>query len=234
MTNDDVVVRVAAHYAHDAGVLLLSDLGEDLRAAGLWPAEGESRQLYDVIDEIEGVSVVRDPAHKAYIVVVPAGREELAEQAIRYRGDVRLLRRLARVVLVAFCLDVQAPEQVYLRIEPPTRYAVSQCPLEEPYVLIEDQFRLPALLVEDVRGLTPEQTRKLAENVRDWASSHAIPIERLIPSPVKGAIGEPSGQNETTARAATALERLHSAQSSEVAARMIIPIDIALALSKMR
>lgn len=233
MTSDDILARVAAHYAHDAGVLLLSDLGEDLRAAGLWPVEGEPRQLYDIIDGMDGVTLVRDPSHKAYIVVVPSGREALAEEAIRRRADLQLLKRLPRAVLVAFCLDIEGPVQVYLRVEPPFRYAVGETTPGEPYLPIEEEFRIPALLVEDVRGLAPAHVQELAAKVRSWSAHHEIPIERLTRFAPKSAVTEQASKVTEAVKARNALERLHSAQSSDVAARMIVPIDIALALSKM-
>lgn len=232
MTPEDIQSRVERHYASSDDVLLLSDLGEELRDAGLWPIEGEPRQLGEVVAALAPkVSLVRDPEAKAYVVVVPAGREDLAEKAIERRHKLLLIRKLPRSVLLAFCADVVDNAEVFLDTESPHKYVVGDRPEGQSFVLVEPEYRVPGLYVDDSRTLPIEEAERLTSGISAWAERHGLDVRKWIVSErAERPDREVSRRRPGTS---SALERLLLAQSPEVAERLVVPVDIALALSRI-
>ena len=68
--------------------------------------------------------------------------------------------------------------------------------------------------------------KKLEANIREWAERHHVILDELkmnYQDPING-LSDRAGN--------TALERLRNAQSNDVAKRFVIPIDIAVLLSR--
>jgi hypothetical protein len=239
MIEDEIRARVGAHYAEPAkgeGVLMLSDLGAELRAANLWPLENDRRSLAEVTEQTSGVVVVRHPTLKAFIVVAPTSCAGLAHEALQRRDQIQMLRKLPRPILIAFCLDVDPSVPVHLRRHPPFRYVVGELNGSNgEYIAVEPIFRVPGLFASDPTKLTQEEMAKLAKAIAAWAARHGVQLEEFAKhgqSPTVSPTSRPESVRKPSP-GSNALERLLASQSPDVAAKMIVPIDIAVALSKM-
>lgn len=223
MIAEEIRRRVAQHYSEPGEALLLSALGKELVAASLWPIEGERRPLTKVVEEAVPELLVRaDPQVKAFVIIAPEGREDLVEAAFAKRRDDQLVKRLPRPILLAFCADTDQP--VSIRTSPPYKYRVG--PTDEGDLIpVEPEFRMPGLYIDESRNLPPE----LLGRIKAWAGAHKLDLTALTnPSPPptnRRQDAKPSGAN--------ALERLHDAQPEEIRCRLVVPLDIALALSRL-
>jgi hypothetical protein len=231
MTPDDLRDRVNRYYASDAasdGPLLLSTFGKILRREKLWPIDGETRSLASVIADLApDLVLTRDPDAEAFVVITPKGKEEIAVQAIERRQDLNLLKRLPRAVLLAFC--AQTPDAVYLRCRPPYRYSIDERPPDEGYIRVDPEFRMPGVFLDESRNLSPPNTQRLMHGVRRWAARHNIDLKSMA-SERPSAVAQVAAEQK---QAANALERLYQAQPPEWRDRLVVPVDIALTLSRL-
>ena len=227
MTPEELRNRIAHHYENSDRPLLLSDFGKGLREAGLWPIEGETRSLAELIPILApDVVVERDRAATAYVVVAPPGRRDIALAAIAQRRDLALLKRLPRAVLLAFCANTPGP--VHLRIQPPYRYLTDSAEADENHILVDEEFRLPGIFIDEAKNLPPSQVKQLSERIRAWAERHQVDLEKFM-QPSSAA----TASNFNEKPAANALERLYQAQAQGLRERLTVPLDIALVLSRM-
>jgi hypothetical protein len=130
---------------------------------------------------------------------------------------------------LSFCIDVGPDQRIFLRKEPPHRYSLEPHAGEE-YWEVEPDVRLPGLFVDDNRELAESDIERLTSNISRWAARHQVDLEALTAGTVKA-------KSEATVPApgrlaANALERLHNAQLPEMASRLVVPMDIALLLSR--
>ncbi|WP_454011471.1 hypothetical protein [Aquamicrobium terrae] len=237
---EEIKRRVISHYQTSNVPLLLSNFGKILRVEGIWPIEGEKRSLLELIESNRPeIGVIRDPKAKAFAIVVSQGNEAIAESAIAMRGDITFLENLPRPVILAFVVDKPDGKSIYLQTKPPFRYLVAdQCP--EGSVIIDDEFRKPGSFVDRPRDLSDEDISALADGIRKWATKHELTLDIFYEKDNRKADGgaptaripSPSGRTSFY-RNTTALERLLAAQPDDIAARMVVPADIALTLSKM-
>jgi hypothetical protein len=223
MIAEEIRKRVARHYSESADALLLSKLGKDLVASGIWPIEGERRGLTEVIDKETPELLLRaDPQVKAFIVIAPEGREDIVTAAFAKRRDDQLVKRLPRPILLAFCADTDRP--VSIRTSPPYQYRIGPSE-EEGFVPVEPKFRMAGVYIDESRNLPPE----LLGKIKDWAESHKLDLTALInPSPPPK-----STPQDAKPRGLNALQRLHDAQPEDVRGRLVVPLDIALSLSRL-
>jgi hypothetical protein len=227
---DAIKEAVRAHYAASEEALLLSHLGTKLRDEGSWP-DGEARSLAEFIEEeIPEVSVVRDKEVSAYVVVVPADKEDLARQAIELHKSRHLLRRLPKALLLAFFVDNQGVPVSVTRT-PPFKYALGEGNADA--IPLPDKYRFPGKLFIQVQNLSPAEVRELSSNVKDWAHEAGIDLDALIRADRTKEAPREAFRQAPAAAAASALERLFAAQLPDVAARMIVPFDIAVALGRL-
>lgn len=237
MIEEEIQKRVGAHYDRGDAVLMLSDLGVELRAASLWPPEGETKSLSEFVASVPNIKVVRDTIQKAFAVVVPSDKVGLAVAAIHHRANVRILRKLPRAAVVAFCLDNAPGIDVFLRREPPIKYLLGSKPDDPAFVPIEPEYRVPGLFIGELSSLEPHLAEELTAKIKAWGEAHRISIEDLFAHEQKTERQETT-QSSVKRQAfpplgSSALERLLAAQTPEVAAQLSLPIDIALALSRM-
>jgi len=92
-----------------------------------------------------------DPDAKAFVVITPTGREDIARAAFERRHDLSLLKRLPRAVLLAFCANTKQP--VRLRTTPPYRYSTDDPPPDDGYVLVDAELRTPGLFIDEALNL---------------------------------------------------------------------------------
>ena len=228
MTADELRTRVAQHYSASQEPLLLSNFGKELRLAGLWPKEEETRTLANVIRELAPeLSIVADPDAKAFVVITPAGREDIAHAAFERRHDLLLLKRLPRAVLLAFCANTKQP--VRLSATPPFRYSTNDPPPNDGYVLVDAELRTPGLFIDETLSLPPDDAQRLLSGLKEWARRHSIDLVKMASQPPP----PPSSRRPPAKLSANALERLYEAQPQEWRDRLVVPVDIALALSRM-
>lgn len=231
MIQNDLLTRVEKHYASTDRPLLLSELGQHLRQAGGWPPDGEARPLAEIVQALAPrLSLVRDPKARAYAIVVPAGKENLAKSAIEQRHKFQLLRSLPRSILLAFCVQAPAATDIYLRLEPPHRYVVGDKPDDPTYVPIEAEYRSPGLFLGADRHVAPEDAKRLMEGIESWAQRHDVQLDKLT-GPNKGT--GPAALVASPTKHTSALERLYAAQAPDISSKMMVPFDIAMVLSRL-
>ena len=230
MDGTDLLARVESHYRSSEKPLLLSDFGKELREAGLWPIPGEERSMAEVIrNEAPGIALTPDPSSPAYVVVTRSDDLLRANRAINNRRRNRLLSHLPRPVLLSFVADTGNAQTVYLRSSPPYRY--SHEPTHgEHWWPVEREFRRPGLRVDQVADLPENTAQELSDLVQRWAARHQIDLDELT---ARGPGPATHSSSKESRLPTSALERLHDAQAADVAGRLVVPMDIALYLSRI-
>jgi hypothetical protein len=233
MDGEDLAERVRRHYRATDKPLLLAELGVELRSAGVWPVEGDKRTLARALaDSAPDLAVLSDPGTPAYVVVTPKGEEERARKAFGARRRERLLRRLPRAVVLAFCADVGEGRRVYLRKTPPHRYSADP-DSSDGWWPIEPGFRSPGLFIDFNRPVGEGDAERLTQGMEAWAAQHSVDLDALAAAEAQSSARPPATVPDLPARTASnALERLCNAQPPELTARLVVPMDIALLLSR--
>lgn len=227
LLGDKVRELVNGHYARTSAPLLLSKLGLALREQNAWPPAGhDGSSLQKFIESLgdNDLQIVRDPAVPAYIAV--ATRDSLAAVsgviANRTKASTTVpdLEELPRSVLLAFCAQQNSGESVYLSKEFPFKYRTSPPSIDDrdQYWEVPPRYRRNGLMMSAVTGLGAADRLDLQKKIAKWCLDNGVSIESLY--------------RHQNARSANALERLIAAQPPGVAARMLIPSDIALLLSR--
>jgi hypothetical protein len=231
MIEDDITALVSSYYSNPhTGVLMLSNVGALLSKEDKWPPRDEDkRTLTEIAESTPGITLVRDVTAPSFIVVVPQGKEGLADEAIAQRKTRYFLRGLPRPVIVAFCLEVEEGKRVFLALNPRPIYYIGFVAPDAEHVEVDEDLRLPGLKVDELAALDGGDVAALEANIRAWCSRHEIPIA-FLSGPRSREVTPKSPPAEKTP--VSALERLYAAQSVEFAHRLIVPIDIALMLSR--
>lgn len=231
MIDDEIIEIVTEHYrTPGADLLLLSHLGKRLSDDDLWPALGDKRSLYEAVDAVEGIRLIRDENTPAYIAVVPNGSEQLAQKKIADRQKRNFLRSLPRALHLAFTLPVAADKSVFVKLLPKIIFRVGES-ASDGELPIDMDLRVPAEGAGEVDKMSVEDVEQLDANVRVWGVRYNVDLSELNrrirrPAPEKKQPPLPSPA------ASSALERLYAAQDPDVAGRMIVPIDIAVLLGR--
>ncbi|AMK26129.1 hypothetical protein [Sphingobium sp. TKS] len=229
MIENDIKALVEEHYKDPkAGLLLLSQIGMQLTEAGLWPSAHDKRTLYDAVEATAAVKAVRDDDAKSFIAVVLAGDEQRAIRAIDDRRKRHFLRGLPRALLLAFTLATPQDQIMSVLIGHKITYSVGP-ELAEGAIRVDEDLRLPGLTVMDIAALGDEEVEQIDTRVRAWCERHNIDPASLARMPAKPGPPAPA----PSFKGSSALERLYAAQDPDVAKRLTVPIDIALALSRM-
>lgn len=230
MIEDEIRKLVEEHYADgEAGILLLSDIGMRLTEENHWPPANDKRTLYEAAKATQGIALVRDESAKSFIAVVNEGDEQRAIRAIADRHKRFFLRGLPRAFLLAFTLDVAEGHVMTVRLGPRISYLTGTAP-EEGTIIVDQDLRLPGLDAINLSELPDADVEKLDTNIRTWCERHHVDPASL--ARVDRRLAKAS-LPPAAPRQSSALERLYAAQEPEIAKRLSVPIDIALALSRM-
>ncbi|HTK34949.1 MAG TPA: hypothetical protein VL358_06625 [Caulobacteraceae bacterium] len=220
-----VKALVLEHYKTAEVPLLLAALGTELRKRELWPPPGQQRTLASAIEGADdSLLIIRDPQTPTYMAVATLDTRSVVESAIAERSQKRFLSELARPILLAFCKE--GDRKIFVRREPPFRYYVGEPPDVAECVEVSDDYRMPGLYVDDPAQIPGDVALELAKRVRAWAADNSLNIENFFSEQ-----REAPKATKAPSRA-TALERLLAAQPSGVASRMVVPLDIAVQLSR--
>jgi hypothetical protein len=229
-----VKAKVRAHYAATRTPLLLSNLGAEIEKENAWPTDRGQRNLKQLILETcsPDLDIVRDKRSPAYIAVVtPDIRADVEAQIAQRFGENEVvpvrLEDVVKPVLLAFCINVD-DKPVYVKRTAPFRYEVGSVPDDRmgDYIVVEREYRRPGLRI-DHPHLLPHNDRKDLENrIQRWATAHGVQMEQFSRLDQE--------EKEVSDGGRTALDRLLAAQPSDVAARLMIPADIAQILSRIR
>jgi len=240
MPTTEIKERIIAHYKESNEPLLLSKFGKALRVEGVWPRENETRSLRAVIESMRPeVDVIRDETALAYAIVVAKGYEHIAHNAISMRKNDSFLQNLPKSVLLAFLAKTTQAEDVYLQTKPPFKYDISDEFSDSGSALVDKSFRIEAEYIDTVYDLPVDKRELLANNIREWASKHNLSLDifyrrRGILASIIETTRRPTSINQPppAPEKKNALERLQAAQPPGIAERMVIPLDIALLLSR--
>ncbi|WP_445502687.1 hypothetical protein [Microvirga sp. G4-2] len=242
-----VAEYVRDHYKKEnSRPLLLAELGSIITNNQWWPEDRGSQSLAELLSEPSSeLQIIRDPDTPAYVAVAVPETRDLVEKAIEARHAATLLSGLAKPVLVAFCVANPSGTKVYLRTKPPFRYSTKlPRPHElDDYFVIEDEFRRPGLQAERIERMAPADQVDLARKIKDWATSKGVVVQSLMRAEKtedqavtveQDNAGSEEGREAPSAlpEPRNALERLYAAQEPEVAATIVIPLDLAVALSR--
>ncbi len=222
------------HYSRSRSPLLLAALGLELNRKDAWPTDRRGRSLKQLIADLISpeLQTASDPGSPAYVAVFRPEDREVVDRAISLRRATPsagpALGDLARPVLLAFCVHAQAGAPVYLRRRAPFRYWIGTLPpdMQPDYVPVEPEYRRPGLKVGSPGALPPADRMDLVEKIANWATVHGIDLQELAsfkPQP-----------SSAYSESGSALERLLAAQPADLGRAIVIPADIALALSRMR
>jgi len=220
---------VAEHYRQNSSPLLLANLGLRLRNQNLWPSEqadGKPQSLRQLIEAAHDpdLCIVRDRSAPAYIAVTTAAAKPMMERYIERRSQTKAaipdLEALPLSVLLAFCVQAEPGERVFLHRSPPFKYQILSADDAAPteYVEVDQRYRRPGLKVSPVSELSASDRLDLQTKIAAWSRDKNIPVEGLY----RDAVNKNSN----------ALERLLAAQRPGLAAKIVIPGDIALLLSR--
>ncbi|MBY5610431.1 hypothetical protein HFO32_21135 [Rhizobium leguminosarum] len=233
MTKAEIISKAKSHYSNSSEPLLLSDFGKLLRNEKLWPVEGK-KKLAEYLEEMKpDIDVVRDGSAPSYAVVVLEDNRDIAEQAIKIRQDRSFLRSLPKSVLIAFVANEVPGARIYLQTKPPFRYQHSTLPPSDDYIEVPSGKRISGLHADEVLEWRVEAVRDLAAKVRTWLEDNGVVIEFVSRArPDTYITPEPTARKVIPTAGISMLERLYSAQPLGVAEKMVIPVDIALLLSK--
>lgn len=233
MIENDIVQIVREHYQKpDTGILLLSALGALLTKQGLWPTPNDKRPLLEITESIPEISLVRDEEAASYIAIVLVGEEQRATDTICDRHKRYFLRGLPRALLLAFTLDVADGQVMSVRLGPPVRYQAGP-PMGEGVIAVDSDLRLPGLDISDLSLVEAANIQRLEACIRTWCERNRIDPGSLVRMRSKSAPTHELPSPLVQPLHGNALERLYAAQQPDVAKLLIVPIDIALALSRM-
>jgi hypothetical protein len=230
MIEDKIRQIVAEHYQPgQTRPFLLSHIGARLAKDGDWPLPTDDRRtLRDVVEAIPDLSLIVDEQTPSFIAVVPVAEEKLAHNAIAKRRKLFFLRGLPRAVLLAFTTEIAEETPVYLLLGERITFVVGLAARPEGGIEIDANLRMPGLPIDQLNELDDALIEKLDGKIREWCARHEIAPAQLTrkraPVPLPS-IAISKGQS--------ALERLVQAQDPQIARRLIVPIDIALLLSRM-
>lgn len=230
MIEEQIEAQVRDHYSDaDAKVLLLSQLGKKLKDEGHWPPQNDSRTLTEIVEETAGVSLVRDENAKAFIAIVLAGSEQIANDAIEERHKRIFLRDVSRALLAAFTIEVDPKKNVYVHLKPKLKFSVDAQEVPDA-ILVDAKLRTPGLDVSDIRDLALDDVTRLDSNIRTWCNRHDVDFRAITWKQER-----PDTLAETEdSQASNGLERLYAVQDPGLAKRLVIPFDIAIELSRMK
>lgn len=230
MIENEIKKLVEEHYKDaEAAILLLSNIGMRLTKECLWPPANDKRTLYEAAEATPDIALVRDENAKSFIAVVKAGDEQRAVRAIADRHKRHFLRGLPRALLLAFTLDIADGQVMTVRLGPKISYLAGPA-VEEGAIIIDQDLRLPGLDAGDLAELPEADVERLDTNIRAWSERHHVDPASLGRVRRKAPIADPTASAPAQS---SALERLYAAQNPDVAKRLTVPIDIALALSRM-
>lgn len=218
---------VVEHYDNDSSPLLLSELGHRLQQRDLWPPkDAEGKTLRQIIEGAKDsdLQIIRNKDSPAYIAVATNATKELVEQWMARRsqvvGSVPSIEDLPRSVLLAFCVPVEADQQVFVEKSAPFKYVVGtaeEIDLDK-HIEVARRYRRPGLNVSSPAGLNASDRLDLQTRIAAWSRDMNIPIVRF--------------QRRTAVKPVSALERLLAVQPPGIAEKIVIPGDIALLLSR--
>lgn len=225
---------VRAHYETEQSPLLLAHLGVAIEKENAWPDDRNGRGLKRLLRDLlyPELDLIWDERSPEFIAVVtPDVRAKVLEQIERRQksaDNTLLLERIARSILLAFCIYVPGEEPVYVRRSPPFRYELKPPDPEVAgqYLIVEPEYRRPGLRIDRLDQLDPADRTDLSERIKNWAAAHGVAVEQFFHSDEARLGAALSDQ--------TALDRLVAAQLPEIARRLLIPADIAQMLARHR
>lgn len=238
MINDAILKLVKEHYAREEHVLLLSHLGKALKDLKLWPIESDGRSaLHDIIDDVEGVTVIRDDDAPSFILVTLTGDEARGRAAIEDHKRRVFLRTLPRALLLAFTLDLAEGQVMSVNLDGRLSYQGGP-EVAAGHTPVDEEFRRPGLDVREIRDLRPSDVVDLEAKVRGWCRRYGVAPESLAKKQVEWARRLREARTELAPPPpapdpGNALERLYAAQDPAQVQFLRIPMDLALTLSRL-
>ncbi|WP_148707845.1 hypothetical protein [Komagataeibacter melaceti] len=220
------------HYAKSDEPLYLAAVGQALRGERLWPIEGESRSLKDWLKTLEPhLYVLQDEIKPARIAIATPERKEDVQKIFQGLQHADLLNTLARPILIAFCVQGNDNNPVYVTKRPPFRYTLVEPDDRTNYHVIPSNLRLPGLKFTSIARMNPDEVASLGDRIQQWAEQTGVALDTMTQATAEAATSAPE---EVAVGTMSALDRLIAAQRQDLRDRLVIPADIAALLSRHR
>ncbi|MDQ1194346.1 hypothetical protein QE435_000036 [Rhizobium sp. SORGH_AS 787] len=169
--SDALYAALNHHYRNPhVGLLLLSDIGASLTASKIWPAPTENRRLKEIIEDLDGMSLRCD---RGFVVVVPNGYEQRADQVIEERRRLEFLRSLPKGLLLAFTTIATERQVVGVGIRGKLFYEAAAI-LGTGVRLVDDDLRVPGMEVSDLPSQRDDLLKLLYQNIHIWCDRHCL------------------------------------------------------------
>lgn len=220
MKTDDeaIITEIISYYENNTKPVLLAQLGAHLLRQGMKP----TGKLREVVDAIPGMTTVNHPTVLQMIAICRHNeKDETLKQLIGETGLLASIRRLSQAVLVAFCIELNEGNRIFLSKTNPPRYRISHEPLGDDYIEIPQDYRMSGTDIRSLAALDTRTAEDLYSNICKWAKDNNISIESLKkgPSPV-------SGPTLPVLSDSNALARFIRAQKPSIRHQIFIPLDI--------
>ena len=226
MLNEAIKKKVSEHYRMNADeLLLLSELGNKLRVENQWPILGENRSLLTIAKEIDGVHVILDENMPTFVAIIPSEKEHDKEKIMTIWHSRCFLRGLPKALLDSFTKNLDQNQDIFFNAEPNPGYRAGG-EVNGNEIIVDQDLRMPGIDAANISKISSQNVKKLEANIREWSERHHVILDelKLNYQDPKFSLSDRIGN--------TALERLRNAQSNDVAKRFVIPIDIAVLLSR--
>ncbi|MES9996509.1 hypothetical protein [Desulfovibrio aminophilus] len=221
LSNADLCQEVSKTLAEQTrGWIFLSSLGLRLRQSG-YTWEGK---LVSILERCDQIALIKDPLVKERILVCPIENKEKCEAQIGSKDAHRELAALPRALVLAFTIQVQQGQHVFVTLGDSVRYEIAQSASSDQQIMISDEYRDTSLPAYKLTELNSDQAKSLLNSITRWAKSNSINLEDLNWKSRSLQKQSAPGQN--------ALSRLLLAIPRDLRSQINIPADIAELLLK--
>ena len=228
-----VIEEVRRHYRNSQTPYYLAKLGVFFRENNIDVPTGVRVKDYLKNHFVDQLCVIQDSEVPAKIAVATREVEDSVRQQLADRSTEASIGapidfgRLPFSLISAFCVLRPSGSQVYFRTVRPFRYVVSPTAPDNPYVLIDENFRPSNLAGSFFQNLSAEDKRTIYASIEGWAAAKNIDLLTLYFDTRSGSFGREPMASTTSSNA---LHRLVEAQVPELRRKITIPGDIAVAL----
>lgn len=236
---DFIFDSVTSSYNERNVPMYLSELGECFLKKFGSPRSILGRGLREFITEhVSGVKIYSDKIIKQKILVYPseANIETIKSQQ---DGDVDSIdiSRVQNAVTIAFRKSVSDGKSVFIKIKRPINYIIEESGKNiSDYIEIEKEFMCSSVSQGKISEIPDVEASELKVKIEKWINKHGISVSDIYfnigrSDNIGARVSEAQGPFLT---GESALARFCNLQQLELRRKIIIPLDIAEYLSRMK
>lgn len=204
-----------------------------------------------IYNNVRGVEIISHPYVKQKVVIVPEGEVDLAQRFIGFplseeicpnEGGVKEgkkvdINRVQNAILIAFQKKVDPGMSVYVKISRPVQFSVlEKNPDDKLFIEIRKDLLRPCYPQKKAHQLSGEEADRVRDSISEWVLENSINIEDIYFDGRGGRRSSlvPERRQGSKNNIENALTRLFEAQSEDVRRSVVIPLDIAEFLSRVK